>query len=67
MAWSQAPRDPSTAGFGNEAGLGQSSVVQTHPFPVVHPGKGSGTHCEWQVWQLQLDFLTRETRASGKN
>lgn len=41
MAWSQAHGDPSTAGFGNEAGLGQSSVVQTRPFPVVHPGKGS--------------------------
>lgn len=67
MAWSQAPRELSTTGFGIEADIGQGSTVQMHPFPVLCPGKGSGTHCGWQIWQLQLDFLTRETGASGKN
>lgn len=45
MACNQAPRDHSTAGFGNEAGLGQGSAVQTHPFCLLCPGEGSGTHC----------------------
>lgn len=45
MAWSQGLRDPSTAGFGKEAGLGQGSVVQTYPLPVLSSGKSSGIHC----------------------
>jgi len=56
MAWSQTVRDPSSAGFGNEAGLGQGSRVQTYPSPVLRPSEGSGIHCWWQIWQLRLDF-----------
>lgn len=65
MAWSQASRDSITDGLGNEAGLIQGSALQAPPSPMLCPGKGSGIHCEWQVWQLQLDFLTRETETSG--